>query len=562
MSRSNCFLWGVLLAGFGPDAFGGGGQLGSACCLPNGTCSVTTQSSCLLSGGTYFPNQPNCTATTCNGACCLPNFTCTVTSRASCTASSGTFRGAGTVCQSNTCFGACCFPNGQCQTSTEPGVCISANGEFRGPASTCAQPCGGACCMTGGLCRTSSSSACDPPEVFHGLSTSCTNVDCAGACCDQGGSCVVTGEVDCVDNRGGEFLGLDADCAGVVCQGACCLPDKGCIETSSGTCAEMDGTFQGRETICGDDCPTRMPTAFTYQGQLTQAGVPLNDIIDARFSLWLSPDGQDGANQVGSTVQVDSIEVVNGLFQAEIDFGQNAFNGNARWLQIELRDSGSPDPFTLLLPRVSLNPTPYALQTRGIVALDDGKVGIGTKQPEAGLHIKKEAVPPGGTLALEGDTHAYLTFFPDGREVGRKGYFGFATPTTGDITIGNEVTNGRIKFATSSGTVLATGGEENLRIVRGEVGGQGSILIGTGFSAARTDFGTYTITFDPPFLGIPVITTNGGRRDGSYIVLVNFFNVTATGAAINIYAWGTDGGGFNLAGARDQGFNFIAIGPR
>jgi hypothetical protein len=300
-----------------------------------------------------------------------------------------------------------------------------------------------------------------------------------------------------------------------------------------------------------------MPTAFTYQGQLTQGGVPLNDFIDARFSLWLSPDGVDPANQIGSTLQVDSIEVVNGLFQTEIDFGQDAFNGNARWLQIELRDSGSPDPFTVLLPRVSLNPAPYALQTRGIVVRDNGKVGIGTKEPNAGLHIKKEAVSPGGTLALEGDTHAYLSFFPDGVAVGRKGYFGFATPTTGDITIGNEVTNGRIKFATSSGTVLATGGEENLRIIRGIVSGNGSILGGLGYTVTRTGVGRYVVSFDTPFTGRPAVTST---LECALHCFVNLENVSTSG--FNFYTTHYVGGNeFNWE-YQDLDFHFIAIGTR
>ena len=46
--------------------------------------------------------------------------------------------------------------------------------------------------------------------------------------------------------------------------------------------------------------------------------------------------------------------------------------------------------------------------------------GYSTTAPLAALHVKKEAVPPGGTLALEGTTHTYLTFFPDGVAAGRK----------------------------------------------------------------------------------------------------------------------------------------------
>lgn len=457
-------------------------------------------------------------------ACCLPNGNCVVREPILCVQQGG-FSGRESTCAGVVCTGACCAPKANCaETSYELCASLSST-EFRGPGTTCAEEvCGGACCTIAGGCRVSNAAACAAPEIFHGLGSLCADVDCAGACC---------------------------------------LPDKACVASGSAGCSNLGGEFQGLGSTCGDDCPTAMPTAFSYQGHLERNGAPVNGLVDMIFSLWLSPTGNDPANQVGGAVSLDAVEVLNGLFHVEIDFGQDAFNGNARWLQIELRDQGSSDPFTILSPRVPLNPAPYALQTRGIVVRQDGKVGIGTKQPEAGLHIKKEAVPPGGTLALEGDTHAYLTFFPDGMEFGRKGYFGFATPTTGDITIGNEVTNGRIKLATSGGTVLAAGGEENLRIVRGSVNPDGSILQGLGFSAEHTGQGTYTITFNPPFLGTPVITTSeAGSRYVGYLIIVNVYNVTATGATITIYTWNTDGGGFSILYVDSIGFRFIAVGPR
>ncbi len=207
----------------------------------------------------------------------------------------------------------------------------------------------------------------------------------------------MTGEIECPENFGGEFLGLEAECEDVVCAGACCLPDKGCVETGQGACGQMLGIFQGRGSICGDDCPTLMPTSFTYQGQLKRAGVPLNEVIDGRFSLWLSPTGDDPANRIDPTLTQNSIEVSNGLFTVELNFGQNAFNGSARWLQVEIHDHADPpDTFTTLTPRQPLTPTPYALQTRGIVVTDNGNVGIGTKSPQELFHVNG-AVRWGGT---------------------------------------------------------------------------------------------------------------------------------------------------------------------
>lgn len=69
------------------------------CCLPNGSCVVTTQTNCAAQGGTYRGDRTNCN-TPCvpTGGCCLPNGSCVVTTQASCTSQGGTYRGNATTC--------------------------------------------------------------------------------------------------------------------------------------------------------------------------------------------------------------------------------------------------------------------------------------------------------------------------------------------------------------------------------------------------------------------------------------------------------------------------------
>ena len=116
-----------------------------------------------------------------------------------------------------------------------------------------------------------------------------------------------------------------------------------------------------------------MGTAFTYQGQLKQAGVPVNATCEFEFSLW---DTVAGPAQVGSTLTFDGraghqppISVVNGLFTVKLDFG-NAFDGDARWLEIAVccppGDCGGPWDLTTLDPRQKLTPTPLALALPGL----------------------------------------------------------------------------------------------------------------------------------------------------------------------------------------------------
>ena len=46
------------------------------------------------------------------------------------------------------------------------------------------------------------------------------------------------------------------------------------------------------------DAQSPLGTAFTYQGQLTSNGVPVNDTCDLTFTLW---DGEDVGNPVDNT---------------------------------------------------------------------------------------------------------------------------------------------------------------------------------------------------------------------------------------------------------------------
>jgi hypothetical protein len=122
-----------------------------------------------------------------------------------------------------------------------------------------------------------------------------------------------------------------------------------------------------------------LTTAFTYQGQLKQDGVPLDGTVNLVFQLF---DAETSGTQVGSNVARDAVPVANGLFSVELDFGVDAFEGSARWLQASV--SG-----VLLSPRQPLTPAPYALQTRGIVVSPGGNVGIGTNAPTSILHFQR-----------------------------------------------------------------------------------------------------------------------------------------------------------------------------
>ena len=91
-------------------------------------------------------------------------------------------------------------------------------------------------------------------------------------------------------------------------------------------------------------------TAFTYQGQLRDGGTNANGTYTMTFKLY---DDASGGNQIGGDITT-SATLVNGLFTVNLDFGADAFNGSARWLDITVLDEN-------LAPRVQVLPSPYAL---------------------------------------------------------------------------------------------------------------------------------------------------------------------------------------------------------
>ena len=102
-------------------------------------------------------------------------------------------------------------------------------------------------------------------------------------------------------------------------------------------------------------------TAFTYQGQLKKNGSPVNGTCDFRFSLY---DAVSGGSLIGVQT-ITGITVTNGLFTAQLDFGAGAFQGDARWLQIDVKCTGDSS-YNTLSPRQPLTPSPYALALPGL----------------------------------------------------------------------------------------------------------------------------------------------------------------------------------------------------
>ncbi len=114
------------------------------------------------------------------------------------------------------------------------------------------------------------------------------------------------------------------------------------------------------DTLTGQALPGN---SITYQGRLTDAGSPANGTFDFEFTLF---DAASGGFNIGNVVTKDDVTVSEGLFLVELDFGEDAFNGEARYLEIMVRPGNSSGIFTILSPRQPVAPTPYALALPGL----------------------------------------------------------------------------------------------------------------------------------------------------------------------------------------------------
>ncbi|MCJ7692054.1 MAG: hypothetical protein MUO22_01390 [Sedimentisphaerales bacterium] len=147
-------------------------------------------------------------------------------------------------------------------------------------------------------------------------------------------------------------------------------------------------------------------TEFTYQGRLIDANAAADGEYDLQFGLY---DSNSDGNQVGGDIEVNDVDVIDGYFTVELDFG-GVFDGEARWLEIGVREGDSSGDFTLLSPRQELTATPYAQEAEN--GVPKGFMILGsTSEVPAGYSPMGISVISGG-----GDSWETKTAMPSVRE--------------------------------------------------------------------------------------------------------------------------------------------------
>ena len=142
-------------------------------------------------------------------------------------------------------------------------------------------------------------------------------------------------------------------------------------------------------------------TGFTYQGHLGADRELAEGSHDFRFTLY---DVASDGSAMSDPLQFLAVDVAKGRFSLVVDFGEDAFGGDARWIEIGVRQSGEAS-FTTLGPRQALTAAPFALHTRsgtpGPRGLPEPK-GDDGKQGPKGDKGDKCAVGPAGPQGPEG----------------------------------------------------------------------------------------------------------------------------------------------------------------
>lgn len=104
------------------------------------------------------------------------------------------------------------------------------------------------------------------------------------------------------------------------------------------------------------------PTAFTYQAEIAESGAAASGFYDFQFLLF---DAATDGSQLGSTICIDNVSVIDGRFTVELDFG-NFFAAPGRHLEISVRpDAGDSCTsfvgFVTLEPRVKVTAAPLSI---------------------------------------------------------------------------------------------------------------------------------------------------------------------------------------------------------
>jgi hypothetical protein len=328
-----------------------------------------------------------------------------------------------------------------------------------------------------------------------------------------------------------------------------------------------------------------MGTGFTYQGRLIDANNAADGLYDFLFRLY---DANVGGSKVGNDVLIADVDVIDGYFTVEMDFGGTVFNGDARWLQTGVRagELNDPNKYTILRPRQQVTPTPYALYADmldGLHALDFATVSHNhdlryyteaesdlryvnvTGDAIAGTNIWVLSVENTGTgngidgtgqdIAVRGTASAQTGVGVRGNTPGANGYgvFGYASGSLGTGVYGLASNSGN--YYNFGGYFEAAGGY-GWGVYGEAVGGYGRGVYGVASNSGDYyNYGGYFEAAGGYGRGVYGVATN----TGNYANFGGYFKAAGSqGCGVVGLATGSSGIGVYGNG---QDYDFYAGGP-
>lgn len=235
---------------------------------------------------------------------------------------------------------------------------------------------------------------------------------------------------------------------------------------------------------------TLVGTAFTYQGRLTDGGGAANGSYDLQFKLF---DAAAGGSQVGATVTLADQAVTDGLFTVELDFGNTAFQGAARWLQVEVRPGADIGAYTVLSPRQELTPAPYAiglsLPYTGVVTSTSNAVSLtNSGTGRAALFKCDNATSANATLRAE-TAGTFAALYGVSTGLGRAGLFEINNASNHGVAL--EATTNATSGASPDGIAIrgratSASGDETYGVWGESAGANGIGVYGKASSTSTT----------------------------------------------------------------------------
>ena len=312
-----------------------------------------------------------------------------------------------------------------------------------------------------------------------------------------------------------------------------------------------------------------MGTAFTYQGRLLDANSAADGLYDFQFKLY---DANTAGNQLDSDVNMPDVDVIDGYFTVELDFGGGVFDGNAVWLDIGVRpgDMNDPNVYTTLSPRQEVTPTPYAIYAQNSAGLTlpyagsvaSGNVAfwirntgtaqgiIGHADQHDGIVGSSNAFGKSGVFGFN-DTAGGIGIFGSSNDgIGVQGHT-HGTGRAGFFEIVNPANNNNALEATTNGGGSAVHGSNG-----SNYGYLGTSSYGVyGYAAGTSGFGLYGRAAGNGGVGAYGYASNTGDTTnyGGYFTAAGSYGRGVYGRAINSGNITNYGGYFTAAGSTGRG---------